>query len=71
MWLRTELDLAAVLTGQGVCGIVEGDCSRKGRHSEAGRQDPLVHRALSDVQKVPKVACGALMVFPVRCCEEG
>ena len=52
-------------------GVVEGDHSSKGRHSEAWRQDSFVHSAFPYVQQIPEVARGALMILPVCRCEEG
>ena len=59
-----------VRTWQGVRGVVESNERGEGGDGEAGRQDALVHGALPDVEQVPEVACGALMVLPVSGCEE-
>ena len=58
-------------TWQGVRGVVEGDEGGEGGDSEAGREDALVDGALPDVEQVAEVARGALVVLPVRGCEEG
>ena len=62
--------LRGSLTWQGVGGVVEGDQGREGCDGEAGRQNALVDGALPDVEQVPEIARGALVVLPVCSCEE-